>query len=112
MSARALGAALAAAALAATGVAVASPAQAASGLFVYTDPDTTLLNALVAPPERECIVLKGGGARNYTSTDVVLYHDVTCHGYLLALVPGESLPMPFSSIQFVPGAGAPRPRYG
>ena len=111
MQARPLGA-LAAAVLAAAGVAVAAPAQASSGVFVYTEPGTVLLNALVAPPDRDCIVLKGDGARNFTTTDVVLYYDTTCHGYLLALVPGESLPMPFESIQFVPGAGAPRPRRG
>ena len=108
MQARPLGA-LAAAVLAAAGVAVAAPAQAASGVFVYTDAATGLVNALVAPPEKECIVAKGNGARNFTSTDVVLYHDNICKGFLLALVPGESLNMDFSSVAFVPGAAAPRP---
>lgn len=111
MQARPLGA-LAAAVLAAAGVAVAAPAQAAAGVFVYTDAGTGLVNALVSPPEKECIVARGSGARNFTSTDVVLYSDHVCKGFLLALVPGESLNMPFSSLAFVPGAGAPRPRPG
>lgn len=108
MQGRSLGA-LAAAALAAAGVAVAAPAQASSGVFVYTDEGTGLVNALVAPPEKECLVAKGSGARNFTSSDVVLYHDSDCMRFLIALVPGESLNMPFSSLAFVPGAGAPRP---
>lgn len=110
MQARPLGA-LAAAVLAAAGVAAAVPARASSGVFVYTDAGTGLVNALVAPPERECIVAKGSGAHNFTSTDVVLYFEDGCKKFLLALVPGESLNMPFSSLAFVPGAGAPRPRY-
>ena len=92
-------------AVAASGVALATPGEASSGVFLYTDATTGMVTPLFAPPEKACIDARGSGAHNLTGSDVILYYDRECEHYLLVLVPGESLNLPFSSIGFVPAGG-------
>jgi hypothetical protein len=90
--------------------ALAAPAQGAAGVFLYTDTATGLPGALVAPEEMKCIAAQGTGAYNYTGSDVTLYSDTECKRFLLALVPGESLALPFDSVGFSPAGSAAYPR--
>ncbi len=87
---RLAGALLAAAVLGAAVLAVA-PAEASSGIFLYTDATTGLPIPLFAPPELSCIAAAGKGAYNFTGSDVILYSDGGCENYLLVLVPWETL---------------------
>jgi hypothetical protein len=96
-------------ALTASGVALAAPGEASSGVFLYTDARTGMVTPLFAPPEKACIDASGSGAHNLTGSDVILYYDNECEHYLLVLVPGESLNMPFNSIGFVPSGGRTPP---
>ena len=92
------------------GVVAASPGQAANGFFLYKDGTSGLLTPVWAPEDEKCFdTFHGSEAKNFTTSNVILFADGLCSEVMLTLKPGETINLVFNSYGFTSGESAAPP---